>query len=409
MDEVQCSQASMASMQGSQEWPASQDTTMISASQLCSQDCSQEPPRPSDEFEDWGEEQDWVDTQEEADKRSALPLVAGPRCLLPDTKVLCKGYGPVEAVPGLQEGVEVRSNQVFVKITKVEVHPPAKITTVTVRFANGDGMKGAVTVTDSHRFLVKRGASNSWGPQPARAVLVGDELKGPSGDVCKVLGTELKDDERGVVQVWLEDNAATMYVAGFGEDVFVEAYGTEPPKEEPEVEILRFSTSGGLKEQLHGSVEIKQRFDDLESVEVSSELHERDLGYALLAVRKDLVGSTLMALRDRQRRKRSRPDDKNGGRLLSSEVVVSRDLKAKLIQVAIGPYKRPGQTGRGAGKHRYLKTQYCEALELCEVPDEVIGGPPAKRPRVADDMSVVTASTTAARDRVATQLRPLGR
>merc|ERR1719313_2682633 len=162
---------------------------MISASQCvfeCSQmDGSQEPPRPED-FEDWGE------PEAEADALSRRPR-AEPRCLLPDTKVLSARYGAIEASPGLQQGVELRSNKVVVTISRVEEHAPGPIQTVTVRYAGG-GKHGSTTVTDSHRFMVKRGASHSWGPMAAKALRIGDELRGPGGEVVKVLGTTLQDD-----------------------------------------------------------------------------------------------------------------------------------------------------------------------------------------------------------------------
>lgn len=213
-----------------------------------------------------------------------------------------------------------------------------------------------------------------------------------------------------VVQVSLPEAeagpGASMYVADPGQELFVEVYGTAPPLPEPEVEILRFSTSGGLRHQLDQAPELEENLKALGRASISTELHECDYGYGLLCVRPELAGKVLVALHARQRLKRALPTDRNGGRLLSSEVVVSHDLKARVVLAATRAYHQTGQTGRGAGKHRYLKHQYCEPLELTDVPDEVLG-PPAKRVKLSDADSSCTVSTTAARG--VQRPRPLGR
>lgn len=388
----------------------SQDTEMVSASQVCSQlsqPCSQDL-LSSQSFSRLGAEpeEEWCASLEEAVAKSTPVLQPRPRCFLPDTRVMALGDGPVEASHGLYEGCVVRSNRVRATVTQREEHPVAKITVVQVTVAD-DERTGSVTVTAPHRFLVQR--KRRWAPVAAEALQPGDELRGLSGQVLKVVSSTVREDERGLVQAWLSDPGATMFVADPGSELFVEVYGTEPPPPEPEVEIVRFSTSTGLRKQLEEAPQLLPRLEALEQAGITTALQKYDYGYGIFLVAPALAGKSLVALGERKRRRKEQTN--NGGRLLSSEVVVSRDLKEQVIAIAQQAYVATGQTGRGSGKHRYVKHQFCEALELDEVPAEALGSLPTKRAKVGpgDGDSIVTASTTAARGDRVRQPRLYGR
>jgi len=303
------------------------------------------------------------------------------QCLLPGTRARARLDGHIVSV----DAATLQTGSVLVSGCGTEatvrfccVLPKRNRDVVTLRFQSEGALAQSLPLTANHCLPVLPPEGRRYYGRAAAEVRVGDRLRTHVGEVV-VVKVEPNRINTKVTEIELDDPRSTMCVSS--EQIFVEVYGElTPPHRDEAVRLLRFNRFERFRETLLESPELRACRDDLQRNGLSADMNEYELGAGKLFVQPSLAASIIDALR------------REGIQLRAGDVVVSSAFEGVVRELV--------RTREGVRPAHVLEERVLDNLVEQEIVvlRTFIGD--FRPPRAADELSVVTQSTTAAHTRL---------